>query len=323
MADLTTLVDTDGVTGDYSSMNLAVVGEAQDLTDGGGDTWTCTCQASTGVADTTSCDINGWTTASSNWMKIIAESGNKAIKTGIDTSRYRFNPGAGLNIHEDYVTIEDLQIIMTTITSFVPIIQIVSVNSSNAILLKNLYIEGGADTGGANEQGITSIDDNTVLTIENCILYNISQRCIDLDNGTMIIYNCSMRGSNIRAGIDSEVGTTITIKNTSIFYTTDDFDIAGTSTLDYNASDDGDGSNPQTPSGADWDNEFNDPSNGDFTALTGGNIENNGVGPSVDVNVPTSDIDGTPRFGATCDIGADEIAAISGETNAAFLGSNF
>ena len=71
--------------------------------------------------------------------------------------------------------------------------------------------------------------------------------------------------------------------NIEDFVTEDDiFDDIGGSTIDYCASDDGDGTNAVSPSGSDWANEFVDYANGDFTLLYTGNLYDAGVGPSAD-----------------------------------------
>jgi hypothetical protein len=107
-----------------------------------------------------------------------------------------------------------------------------------------------------------------------------------------------------------------TIKNSAIFNTGDDINHVGTgsNTVDYCASDDGDGTNSVSPSGSDWSNEFSDPANGDFTLLNTGNLYDAGVGPGTDSDVPSADIDGDSRSGSTCDIGADEYVSAGGET---------
>ena len=82
-----------------------------------------------------------------------------------------------------------------------------------------------------------------------------------------------------------------------------DFD--SVANVDHCLSDDGSGTNAQTPSGASHTNEFVDPANEDFTAVETGNIQF-GIGPSADANVPSPDIEGDPRSGSTAFIGVDE-----------------
>ena len=61
MADYTRVIDTDGVTGDYANWEAFDAGFGQDLTAGGPNTCTATCQASTSVADDPGVNIfNNW-----------------------------------------------------------------------------------------------------------------------------------------------------------------------------------------------------------------------------------------------------------------------
>ena len=63
--------------------------------------------------------------------------------------------------------------------------------------------------------------------------------------------------------------TKLAVKNTVIANFGDSF--LGV-TPDYCVSDDGDGTNSLGPVSLDWDNEFVDANNGDFTPIEGGNI---------------------------------------------------
>ncbi len=67
-----------------------------------------------------------------------------------------------------------------------------------------------------------------------------------------------------------------------------------------------------TGSGAnnlDSDPLFVDPANGDFHLQETSPCIGKGIGPTANTSVPTTDIDGDLRSGATCDIGADEFTA--------------
>lgn len=59
----------------------------------------------------------------------------------------------------------------------------------------------------------------------------------------------------------------------------------------------------------DSDPLFVDAANGDFHLQETSPCIGKGIGPSTNSSVPTTDIDGDPRSGATCDIGADEFIA--------------
>jgi hypothetical protein len=71
-----------------------------------------------------------------------------------------------------------------------------------------------------------------------------------------------------------------------------------------NCSDDGDGINPQTPSGGDWDNEMVDPSNENYNIVQGGNCWQNGQDdPPATSGLYTVGITGA-EFTSTWHIGA-------------------
>ena len=65
-----------------------------------------------------------------------------------------------------------------------------------------------------------------------------------------------------------------------------------------------------------WDNEFEDPTNGDFTLLNTGNCyEGSEITNTDDSEVPTDDIEGDARntgSGEQTSIGADEYVAAGG-----------
>ncbi len=306
MANLSTTIDTDGVSGDYASFNAALAAEAQDLTDGDGDTWTGTCQATTGVADSTAAQITGWSTGSSNWMKQIAASGHEALKTGIDTDRYQMTANRKLDVYEEYFSCINIQFSGSTGDAS---IVVANVGASNEIFFDGIYVEGNGSSGSA--QGISIGDSDANVIIHNSIFYDITQRAIYLTGGTCTTYN-SFYHSNNRTTIQTSGGTTLTMKNCGVRHASGCFSISGTKTIDYNAVEDddgGDGTNEQIISN--WDLVFTDPDNGDLTALSTGDHIDNGIGPSSDSDVPTTDIDGTTRSGSTCDIGADEYVSSS------------
>ena len=97
----------------------------------------------------------------------------------------------------------------------------------------------------------------------------------------------------------------LTAINNACVNVTDDFydNSSGSISIDHNASTDGDGTNSVSPSGSDWDNEFNDPDNGDFTLLNSGNCYQGGT---TITGGPTYDIDGDEWDASTPSIGVDE-----------------
>ncbi len=97
------------------------------------------------------------------------------------------------------------------------------------------------------------------------------------------------------------------------FDNTDDFG-ASVTTIEYCASDDGDGTNPIT--GLNWADQFVDYTNSNFTLKAGSGLIGTGIGPASDANVPTTDIAGNPRSGTTTDVGAAMYVASGGITTA-------
>jgi hypothetical protein len=293
----------------YSSMNAWEAAEQTDLVTAT-DTHIVYCRASSGTADTTALGLDGWTTNATYFVTVQAASGDESVKTGWDTNRYRLDTtdNLAIRIGQPFTVYDGIQTRnVYSATNFRNAIQVSGslLTSGAEVTIKNCYVTNGGS--GATYRGIVVNDADVTAYIENNIVYNALDNGILLQAGTALLYNNTVYGSGAD-NIYSNAGTTITCKNNVSGNSPDDFDLRGTATVDYNISDDGDGTNAQTPSGSDWTNELNSPSTGDMTALTGGNLENNGVGPSSDSNVPTTDIDGTSRSGTSCDIGADEIA---------------
>jgi hypothetical protein len=86
----------------------------------------------------------------------------------------------------------------------------------------------------------------------------------------------------------------------------------GTITVDHCCSDDGTGTNAQTPSGGVWTNEFVTDGS-DFALKVGGNCVGNGS-DDPGAGLYSDDITGTART-STWDIGADEYVAAGGGVN--------
>lgn len=258
-----------------------------------------TLYCSGATADTSAVVISGVTNGYK--LTIQAAEGDEALKTGWDTSRYHMSVSSGnsaITCNEDYVEIIGLQIEAYDANS-----QSFYTISAVTTLINACRFKGDSNSGNRSIVVNASAAD---VTVTNCIIENASDGLICW-NGNLEIYNTIVYASYYD-GIEYDSGTGI-VKNCAVFSTnTTDFDIdpGATVTLDYNASDDGDGTNSISPSGSDWTNEFADPANGDFTLLNTGNLFEAGVGPSTDSNVPTTDIDGTTRSGTTCSIGADE-----------------
>lgn len=310
MADLAVTVDTDGVTGDYASLNAANVGEAQDLTDDGGDTMTITCQATAGAADTTAVDINGWTTGAGNTITVVAAITDRAVASGLDANRYRLElaPGAGvacLHSNEKYVHFDKLQIHNTSGAS--DSYGIASLFTHTPFDISNCYISMNDSGNGIRIAG------GNVVQIWNCIVYNPhggepSEGIYATTNVVSIsIYNCIVYGCD--DGIERDSGE-VNVHNCAVFNNNNDFD--GTfNIIDYCASDDNDGTNnvAESGGGAAWPDDFEDAANGDFRLKSGSGL----VGTGIDdpgSGLYSDDINGDTRT-STWDVGADEVVAVA------------
>lgn len=154
---------------------------------------------------------------------------------------------------------------------------------------------------------------NVTLHIESSIFEGEGELLKgNVGTGAATIYNCTLNGST-KDCIEDDGGTW-TVKNCAVFNNIDDFQ--DPDTIDFCASDDGDGTNAVSPSGADWDNEFTDYANGDYTLLNSGNLYlGSDISQADDANVPSDDIIGTARntgSGEAVCIGAYEYAAAGG-----------
>lgn len=136
--------------------------------------------------------------------------------------------------------------------------------------------------------GVEDSFNASTINLYNSVFTGCLSDCLERNSSTFIVINCAN------------------------FDNTDDFDGAFTS-LNYNASDDGDGSNPVAPSGGDWDNEFTDYTNRDFSILDTGNLYLGSEVTNADDNlVPSVDIIGTDRntgVGTQTSIGAHEFVS--------------
>lgn len=296
----TIAVDTDGVSGDYSGIASALANLPATLL----DDYTITLAASTGAIDTTSWNLpsinyNGFT------LTIRAATGHEAEKEGINTARYRYGGSQATIRNSDTTYLQNVQFIEGS--DFGAMVALTTLPASSFVEVSGCYFSSGAAT--RSNQGILVNDADVDVEIFNNIvsLPEVNMRIgISITNcNSALIYNndvedCTIYGLELQAG-------TITVKNNAIFNTANDILDNASSTIDYNATDDGDGTNAQTPS--DWTAVFNDYPNGDFTLLSTNDLRDNGVGPTTDSNVPTLDIDGDTRSGTTCDIGVDEYQA--------------
>lgn len=105
-------------------------------------------------------------------------------------------------------------------------------------------------------------------------------------------YNCTVCDCNFGFG---RAGGVLNVVNSVSFSASDDFN-GSFNTLNYNASDDGDGTNPISASGGDWINEMPNYTSYNFNITSSGNVyEGSSLTNADDPLVPTIDIVGNIR----------------------------
>jgi len=158
----------------------------------------------------------------------------------------------------------------------------------------------------ANNVGVR-VTSNGIANIENCLIQKDTVKTYGhgayLQSGAMRTLNTIIRG--FRYGVVRDAGTSI-VTNCLVF-DNNDADFYGTNTIDYCASDDDTGTNTVLISN--WDDQFADASYAtslDYRLSATSDLLGSGIGPTADANVPSTDIIGTARVGATCDVGPFE-----------------
>ncbi len=313
MAALSKTVDSgSGASGDYASLNVLESTEQQDLTDGGGDTFAAIC-TTTGdnAADTIATVFSGWGTGAGNGISVEAASGDRAIVGGQDATRYRLEVSAGgavLESAESHFTVDGLQI-HNTVTGDAGNQCFVVAGVFTNITIRRCRLSA-ADTGGT---GIRLNNAAITADIYNNIIYcphaqGGSSEGIYLDSVLNVnVYNNTVTNFNDGIEVDAVAGT-VNIKNNLVFNNADDFDDTVGVTKTHNASDDGDGDNPQTVvSTDDWAAEVVDAAGGDFTLVLGSVCINNGT-DDPGSGLYSDDIAGTTRI-SPWDISAFELVA--------------
>ncbi|MCD6150027.1 LamG domain-containing protein, partial [bacterium] len=264
-----------------------------------------------------------------NYIKIWTDPSLGNRHNGVwDEGKYRLSGSGGYRtaaiiIEENYVHLEGLQAEWISTGSGVGVYNIVGTLSGETFF--DSCIGKMQDNTGThydlfifNTHQATDLSAHTVKAI-NCVAYSTTSGDYRANAGFMMdhdvtayIYNCVV--SNIKShGIWSYgSGTTITAKNCVAFNNGDDFysSSSGSLSIDYCASDDGDGTNEVNwaNEATDWANVFTDYANGDFHLKnftgTGAIIDQ---GDNLTAQGFTDDIDGQGRGnGDGWDIGADE-----------------
>lgn len=238
-------------------------------------------------------------TANGYSITIRTASGQEAVLSGFDNARAYIGAGGSnytaIETVQANLIIDGMQIHTTANNEYWP----AAVFGSGTIL-RNCYIDMSHGRGILNDQG---------MSIENCVVLQRQEYgyCFYFPGGTNSCYN-----SVLESPYDlTSQGSGLTLVNNAILGGS----LPSGGTYDHNMVSSGSfGTNSNNPSGSDWDNEFNDTANDDYTPLTGGNLPD-GIGPSLDANVPTLDFNGVTRSGNTSYIGAAEGASGPSPTN--------
>jgi len=305
---VTKIVDTDGTQSpDYTSLNAAE-GQNLDLI-ATHQRMVIKCRSTAGAADTTAVAFSGWVNDLAHGILIEADTGHR--HAGVwDNSKYRLEGGDAtgmLQIHSDYVSIRGLQI---RATSTGPCIYMTSTEKTFGIFDGLICRMSHADA-----EGLKATLGGFPCLLTNSIFYK------DVTPGTgddaivilstitnsrpMLVANCTIYGMG-QSGIRANAGA-VKVVNSAVFGNVDDFTPnGGTITVEYCASDDGDGSSPVTPSN--WNNVFTDITNRNFhLKSTDTDLQDAGTDLSM---VVILDVDGETR-GTPYDIGADALLGFS------------
>ena len=290
--------------GDYTSLKTAVETEAANLTGTGKAIFNVT--ESWTNPDTGNWDIDGYTTTSSDYIEINFLGDSTHTNGVINATGWRTgNKTQIFDIEQSYTVVNGLQDTDYGGTG-------VDISGASAGVVINNFILASTNLAGGANGGVRSA--STGVTLNNGIIYKTweagdtgTEGIYTSGSGTIVANNMTISGFD--EGVQ-RAGDTITISNSAIFNNNTDYD--GTITADYNATDDGGGTNgvdisPGGTEADDWNAAFTDYSNGDFTVKdTSSVLYNTGSA----TYAPATDIIGTSRPQSTDDdIGAFELIA--------------
>jgi len=308
MATITRYVDPDatgagtGVDWTNAYTSLSAYEAAETITNGTDDgvVW---CRSSAGTADTTTAAFGTW---DCNSLTIQAASGDEAVASGWDVSRYRLDPSTGSGIEINVPASGDYYVIGLQVrgaTAGESCIEII--NGTGVLYIQSCY-------GYTTVSGVQGFNCNSSTTgdmhVRNSIVYSTvggggSEGIIFDACGTGTAYNCVVYG--FEDGIEMDATASgVTVRNCAVFNNTDDIDDVTGATITHCATDDGDGTSGVTA--PTWANVFEDAANGDFrlkatdTSLTDAGTPLNGIF--------TDSINGVDRGTSNWDIGAYEYA---------------
>jgi len=291
-----------GANAAYASLNAWEAAEETDLVTAG-NIHVVNCAGST--ADTIATITLGWVTGESNYIEI-----NGDHSTGIySTSYYRLEAApvetGVLILGQAYIRINNLQIYHNGGS---PANEASAIRVIDDLVTSDMRVKSSILRGGRYTFRIEGVCES--FLIENSIIYEgttggcattHSSSNLELNNVVITDY-----GTN---GLFEYAGT-ITANNCAVFNGADDFN--SVSTIDYCASDDGDGTNavdisPGATEADDWNDAFTDYANGDFSVKNSSSVLYDAASATY---APADDIIGTERpQGSADDIGAFELSS--------------
>jgi hypothetical protein len=218
--EYTKIVDTDSGSGyDYSELNTWESGEQADLTKSGSyKISVATCRTTGGSSDdnTSTTDIDGWTTEATNYIKIWTDPTESYRHSGVwDDTKYRRETGNidTFNVYEKYILTDGLQIGNTPTANGIAIYEIDNtVISGSKHQVKNTIFKCNSDTDWWQWAFSVQSGGDPQVYMSNCLFFNghnlgSSQNCIYIRNTGLqpwYIYNTTVIGG--RGGINKAVG---------------------------------------------------------------------------------------------------------------------
>jgi hypothetical protein len=326
--EVTKIVDPDNGAGtDYTSLAALVAGYAKDLVTAD-EQLTVKCRCTGGTADG-AVTVNGFTTDATRFIKIWTDPSESYRHAGTYPSgnKYRIEgsgSGSTLQLSDNNIYIIGVAIGVTVTTTSQSIgVYASSVTSGARHHISQCYIKLLSRSSTGTPVGIRILDSDVLPYFYNTTVCGFINEAgtsgygIHLQvSGTSRIFNCTLFGNYI--GLYRESGTSYAT-NTISANNADDFN--GTITIDYCASDDGDGTNavdisPGATEADDWAEVFTDYANGDFSLknftgtqkVIGMGVDDPGSG------LYSDDILGNARS-SVWDIGAFEYVASGGGTS--------
>jgi hypothetical protein len=305
------LVDTDGVSGDYSGLEGAVAALPNPLT----EDYTIQLQASTSVPDVLSADLNLGVDTETFTIEIVQIDENYELQcpAGIELQIVGgFGIVHNLEIHEINISkssqVADYDKIFTLTEPRDGDINIYNnrIKGSGSSFRSRLFWVDPRSGSSVN----INIHDNFIWNIGGSDSVASSVFFVSVATTTPVyIYNNTIDGGYYTIYSTLDVSNWI-FKN-NILNQISGFGETVDATSDYNAS-----VNTSVPGGSNDITSativFVDDTTGDLHLTSGAtSVIGAGVGPSSDSNVATSDIDGNTRSGTTVDIGADESVSVT------------